>query len=296
MSPLVGTGALVRLALRRDRFTLPPWIAAITLLCVGTASGFARRYPTPEARLTIAHSVGSNPALRALIGPPFDLGSIGGLTAWRVGGTVAVLAALMSLFTVIRHTRAEEEAGRLDLLCAGVVGRHAALTAALLVALGGNVLGAVVVVIGLLAVGLPAAGSVALGLGVASAGCVFAAVAAVAAQLTERARVARGIAGGVLGLCFVLRAVGDAGPTWLSWCSPIGWTQQLRPFAHERWWVVALALGMSVALAGAAHALVARRDVGRGLWPARPGVAEAPARLRSGFALGWRVHRGALLG
>ena len=44
---------------------------------------------------------------------------------------------------------------------------------------------------------------------------VFTAVAAVAAQLSASARVARGTAFGVLGAAFTLRAVGDAsGSTW----------------------------------------------------------------------------------
>ena len=41
-----------------------------------------------------------------------------------------------------------------------------------------------------------------------------------------------------------LIAVGDvsgqAGPSWLSWASPIGWGQQMRPYADERWWVLGL--------------------------------------------------------
>jgi len=59
---------------------------------------------------------------------------------------------------------------------------------------------------------------------VAGVGLTFAAVAGVAVQLTESAGTAKGIAGAILGLSYLLRAAGDVGErSWLSWLSPIGW-------------------------------------------------------------------------
>ena len=128
----------------------------------------------------------------------------------------------MSLLTVVRHTRTEEETGRLELLGATVVGRYAPLTAALLTAAVANVSIVVLTVLFLAGTGLPTAGSVALALAIGLCGLVFAAVAAVAAQLTANARSANGIAAAVLGASFLLRALGDTGPTWVSWISPWG--------------------------------------------------------------------------
>jgi len=301
MSAVAGTAALARLALRRDRVMLPAWILVIAGLTATTASSFAQLYPTVEARQEFATGIGRNPSLFALYGRAFDLTSVGGLTAWRIGGFAAVLAALMSLFTVVRHTRAEEEAGRLELVGSGVVGRLAPLTAALLVAFGAGLILAALVAAGLIGVGLPAAGSFALGLAIATGGWMFAAVASTAAQLTESARAANGIAAAVLGLSYLLRAIGDtAGEhSWLanlSWLSPIGWTQQVRPFVGERWWVFGLAAVFAAVLTAAAYRLVARRDLGAGLLPSRPGPAEAARTLRSPLALAWRLHRAALAG
>jgi ABC-2 type transport system permease protein len=130
---------------------------------------------------------------------------------------------------------------------------------------------------------------------------MFAAVGAVAAQLTEGAGGARGIGLGALGLAYLLRAAGDTAGRdgtfgWLSWLSPIGWAQQTRPFAGERWWVFALAAGLVVGLVVAALVLLGRRDVGAGILPARLGPAAAAPSLRSPLALAWRLHRGLLLG
>src|SRR6266545_4865479 len=211
------------------------------------------------------------------------------------------LAGRASLLTVIRHTRSDEEAGRRELLGSTVVGRNAPLTAALLVTLAADLVLGAVLAAGMVGLGLPATGSVAYGLSVAAAGWMFAAVGAVAAQLTDGAGGARGLALGTLGLAYLLRAAGDTsgsdgGLGWLSWLSPIGWTQQTRAYADERWWVFVLVLASVVVLAAAAYAVLARRDVGAGVLPARLGPATAAPGLRSPLALAWRLHRGSLLG
>ncbi|GGM63542.1 exporter of polyketide antibiotics [Longimycelium tulufanense] len=297
MGTLVGTGSLVRLALRRDRVRLPIWIVGLTVVPVITASALADLYPTVESRRQFGSILSSNPSLTALIGPVFDPSSIGGLTAWRVGGFIAVLVALMSLLTVVRHSRAEEEAGRLELLGATVVGRHAPLTAALVVAFGANLVLAALVALGLAGLGEPA-GSVALGLSFAAVGWVFAALAAVTEQLTAHARTATGLAGLILGVTFLLRVAGDAsgedGPVWLSWLSPIGWAQRIRPFADERWWVLAFPAAFAVVLVAVAHLLVAHRDLDAGLIPTRSGPETAAPSLRSPLGLAWRLHRASL--
>jgi ABC-2 type transport system permease protein len=296
MTSLAGTRTLLRLNLRRDRVMLSGWIAALALTMVGSAQAYANLYATPKSLLDLTAGIGDNAATLAIYGPVYDV-SIGGLTAWKPGVVALVLAGLMNLLVVVRHTRADEEAGRLELLGAGVVGRNAALAAALTVAVGADLTLAVVTTVGTIAVGLPAAGSLALGLALASAGAMFAAVAAVAAQVTESARMANGIAASVLGLSYLIRAIGDStGTGWIGWLSPIGWAQQIRPFAGERWWVLALVVVLSTALVATAVALLARRDIGAGLLPPRPGPAHGGAGLSNPLALAWRLQRNALAG
>ena len=151
MSLFAGTGSLIRLALRRDRVRLPIWILLLAVLPVITAASFAELYPEAAAREQIALTLGSSPAINVLLGPLYSP-SIGGLTAWRLAVPASLLVALMSAFTVVRHTRGEEEAGRSDLLGANVVGRRAPLTAALIVASGAGVVAAA------LSVGRPGCG------------------------------------------------------------------------------------------------------------------------------------------
>jgi ABC-2 type transport system permease protein len=294
---LTGLWPMIRLALRRDRIWWPAWIAVISLQVIATAGAFESLFPTVQSRLGLGPTMGRNTSLRALYGPPFDLTSAGGFTAWRIGGFAAVFVALMSLLAVIRHTRAEEEAGRLELLRSGVVSRHAPLAAALLVTISANVLLAAIVTLGLISEDVPLSGAVALGLGYIGVGIVFAGISAVTAQISENARPARGLAAAVLGLAFLLRAVGDStdGATWLSWLSPIGWTQQARPFAHERWWVLLLPLVLGAVLIAVGVWLEGRRDFGSGLRPAPLGPERATATLSTATGLAWRLQRGSLL-
>ncbi|MEV4753513.1 ABC transporter permease [Micromonospora sp. NPDC049559] len=294
-----GAGGLVRLILRRDRVILPLWILALAALPTVYASSLAELYPTQAGLTAYANGTASNPSMVALLGPLHG-DSLGALTVQRCGFLLAIIA-LASLLTVVRHTRTEEEAGRRELLGSAALGRHAGLTAALLVTVGADAVLGLLAALGLLGQGLPATGAVAFGLAVLASGAVFAAVGAVTAQLSESAGAARGLGLGVLGLAFLLRLAGDSGGRdgglgWLSWLSPVGWVQQIRAFAGERWWVLAPAAGLAVTLAALAYALSARRDVAAGVLPPRLGPATAAPSLRSPLALAWRLHRNALIG
>ncbi|MFC4512397.1 ABC transporter permease [Streptomyces ehimensis] len=296
---LAGTGTLTRLALRRDRVLLPVWAVALSLTVAGVASAFESLYATPADRAGVSRSTNANASVRALYGPVFG-DSTGGLVAWRMAVLGGVLAGIMSLVIVVRHTREEEETGRQELLSAAVVGRRAPLTAALLTALAADGLVAVLVTAGLARAGLPAGGAAALGLAVAGTGLCFAGVAAVTAQLTDTARAARSLAGATVGLAFLLRAAGDAANAGASsplvWVSPVGWAEQTRAFAGERWWVLALPYAAAGLAAAAAFALAGRRDIGAGLLAGRPGAATAPRHLTGATGLAWRLQRGTLLG
>jgi polyether ionophore transport system permease protein len=296
----VGTGQLLRLALRRDRVVATVWTLLFVLMAASSAAATQGIYTTVEARVHAANTINGTPATLALYGRIFDPTSLGAVSMLKLGALGAALVALVAVFTVVRHTRAEEEAGRLELIGATVVGRSAALTAALVLSVGLAVVLAVLTAVALVGAGLPASGAFAFGLSWAGAGIAFAAVGALAAQVTESARTANGLGAAVLAAAYLLRAVGDATgsgtSTWLSWLSPIGWAQQVRPFAGDRWWVLLCLVVFAALVAAAAYALNARRDHGAGLIAQRPGRASAGAGLRTPLALAFRLHRGGLLG
>ncbi len=296
---LAGSGVLAKLAARRDRIMLPAWTYVITILVVSTGYSFKGLYKTSASREAVAAGISHNAATLALGGPLYG-DSIGALTVYKVGAASALAAGLMSIFIVIRHTRADEEAGRLELVGSTAVGRNAALAVGVLLAAVANGVVALLIFAGQAVIGLPVGGSAAIGLAVGSCGLFFAAVAAVAAQLSASARGARGIAIGVLAAAYLIMSAGAAAGTgglrWLLWLSPLGWATQVRAYAGDRWLVLALPVAAAVAVAAAAVVLAARRDLGAGLVPPRPGPAQAARWLRSPLALAWRLQRVGLIG
>jgi ABC-2 type transport system permease protein len=296
---LAGSRELARFGLHRDRVLLPVWIYALTAIAASGGYGIKFVYKTAAARAQLAASVRADPALSFLYGQLHGT-STGALVSWRYLTYAALGAGLMSIFVVIRHTRADEETGRLELVGSAAVGRNAALSVAVGIAALANVIVAVLAVAVLSVSGMPATGAVAFGLAEAGCGLVFAGLAAIAAQISGTARGARGLAISVLAVSFVLRAVGDSGGrhglSWLTWLSPAGWAELTRPFAGERWWLLALPALACLAGIMAAFALAARRDQGAGLVQPRPGRPEAGRGLAGPVGLAWRLQRGTLAG
>ena len=296
MKSLAGTRTMVRFILRRDRIVIPLYVLVFAAFVASQALGSKELYDTRAEREVYAATAGDNPALIALTGPAYRIDTVGGDTAWQVGGFGGAVVALASMILVGRHTRAEEQTGRGELLRASVLGRYAHPTAALIVVVAVNALLAAATAFALMYLHLPTAGSVAFGVSMGAVGIVFAAVGVVAAQITAYASTAYGLGGAALGISYGLRAAGDVGDGTLSWLSPIGWAQGMRPFADERWWPLFLFLGATVVLLTAGFALMGRRDQGAGLLAVRPGppVASAGLARPAGFAL--RLRRGLLIG
>ncbi|MFJ3216457.1 ABC transporter permease [Kitasatospora sp. NPDC086801] len=297
---LAGTTALLRFALRRDRVRLPAWVLGLGLLTLASAGSVHTVYPTAADRASIAHASAS-PAVLAMTGPGHYLADYtwGAMLGHRMLGLLAVLAGLMSVLIVTRHTRAEEESGRAELVRSAAVGRHAQLAAALAAAAVADLALGLLLAAGLPALGVPGlgtGGALLFGAATAAGGLLFAAVAAVAVQVTAHARTASGLALAVLGAAYAVRAAGDAGSNGLSWASPIGWLQRSYPFVDDRWWPLLPALALTAATGAAGFALSTRRDLGSGLRAARPGPPTARPALGTPLGLALRLHRGLLGG
>lgn len=128
----------------------------------------------------------------ALYGRVYDVTSLGAIAMVKMGGIGSALLAVLAFVLVIRHTRAEEEVGRLELLAGGVLGGYAPLAGGLACACGVALATGLLTAVPLAAVGLPLVGSLAFGLAWTGTGVVFAGVRAVAAQLATSARAAWG--------------------------------------------------------------------------------------------------------
>lgn len=290
---LIGTGGLIRLILRRDRIWLLLWMLVILSIILGGAVSIEDVYPTVEARQERFDQIMNIPMFMLFQSKAFDT-SPGALATQQAFGGSTILAALGSALFLVRHTRKEEQMGRRELIGSTVIGRHAPLAAALTVVLGSGMIVAGVSTIGLIGIGFPMAGSLALGLVVGSAVWIAAAMAAVAAQVTENSGVASMSAFGLFYGFHFVRGISDMGGeslAWLGWLVPNGWLEHVRPFAGERWWVFGLIVVWVILLLRLAFRLVGRRDLGAGLIPSRNGPATAPTGLRNPMGLAWRLQR-----
>lgn len=294
------TGLLIRLALRRDRIRLSIWIAMLSLLMIYTPNALELAYPEEAQRLARVNLL-KTPAGMMMGGPVFgvDETDLGVMMANELMLTLIVATSILAILTVIRHTRAEEESGTAELVLASVVGRYARTTAALSVAAGVNVVLTVTMTAAMVASGFGVSDSLGMCAGVTAVAMVFAAVAAVTAQMWRAARAATGTAMAALALAALIRGIGDVidnSGSALSWFSPIAWAQQMRSFVDLRWWPLALLIGLTLALVTLAAALERRREYddatlsSRGEHPgARPvrGVLALHLVLQRGQTIGW---------
>jgi ABC-2 type transport system permease protein len=257
---------------------------------------YTSAYPTLSSRLQLAHSFANNKAVVLFYGKAYDLVTAGGYAAWRTGGTLALFAAMFALFAAVRAMRTEEDAGRAELVLAGLVGRRTVFTCSLLAIAAGIAVLWLAEFAGLALAGLPAGGSAYLALATASVASVFAGVGALTSQLasTRRAALQYGVA--VFAIAFLLRVIADTsgGEQWLRWATPLGWAEELRPFTGARPLVLLLPLAASAALLASAAWIAAGRDVGSGLLRARDSAAPRLRLLSSATAHALRQERASL--
>ena len=291
-----ATAALVRRAAAGGRVTTVAYGLIFLVIGVVQPVAYRRTYPTPEDRLQFAVSFGNDKVTRIFYGRPYDLLSVEGYTAWRVGGVLVVFAALWAVLAASRALRGEEDAGRHEIVLAGAVGRATAYVASLLAIGLGAIALWIALLAGLLIGGLAVGGAAYMALAVVSVVPVFVGVGALASQVAATRRLANAIAIGTLVGALLLRVAGDTSATLrpVRWATPFGWVEEMRPFTGARPLVLLLPVAASVALLAAAGAIAVRRDVGAGLLGVRDEHAARTRMLGSPTAQALRGERGVL--
>lgn len=294
---LVGTGLLLRLGLRRDRLKLPLWTISIALF----VPFFFRSLEStagPDPQQAVDDLADARTMLDIFAGPVYGLDSVTLQKYFLMYNQEFLLAAaLMSILTIVRHTRGEEQSGRAELVRTAVIGRHAPLTAALLVAVLSNAVLAVLLSIGAANIGFGDGDAALYGASIGATGLFFAGLTATTVQLASTGKAAAGISGAALAAASIGRgaaaAQGNDHPAL--WLSPMSWANLTRPITDPTWWPVLLALGTGAAFAALGYALSARRDVGRGFLAPRRGRTAASRWLSTPLALALRVQRRTIL-
>ncbi|WP_407272108.1 ABC transporter permease [Radiobacillus sp. PE A8.2] len=287
-------GPLSRLIIRQDRIRIPIWLIGLIFFTLVVPASFSDLYGTDEQREGLAETM-QNPAMTAMVGPgDLDNYTLGVMTAHQMLLMTAAVVGLMSILLVIRHTRTEEEDGRIEMIRALPTGRLSNLNATLVVISGTNLVLALISGYGLYALGLESLnleGSLLYGAILGATGLVFAGVAALFAQLSESSRGAVGLSIAVLLITYLIRAIGDVSNQTLSMLSPLGWIPQAEVYSDNHWWPVLSMIGLAIILYAVANYLNAIRDLGQGFLPSKPGKKYASRFLQTPIGLALRLQR-----
>ncbi|MGA4508924.1 ABC transporter permease [Propionibacteriaceae bacterium G1746] len=283
--------------LRTGWRTLLGWWLAMVALAAITAQSMERTYPTPAEVRAYGETIGSGAAIQMMNGRIAGLDTLGGIFANEFGFIVSFVVPVMGIALVARSTRREEESGRLELLLASALGRHAPLAAALLITLGVALVTGLGVWASVLGTDIDVAGAAWYAAGIAAMIMLFGAVAAVAAQLAENTRGVWMIGVAIAIASYLVRGLSAVNDGWYGWLTPHGLFDGIKAFGgNPQWWPLAVLVAVSVVLVVVAAGLNASRDLGAAMWQARPGARHASAVLRSPWGIALHEHRGALIG
>ncbi|KKI90113.1 ABC transporter permease [Bacillus sp. SA1-12] len=289
------TGRMIRFILRRDRIRLPVWLIALSFITILTASSFTGLYKTEQERQAIAETM-RNPAMTAMVGPGYGLDdyTAGPMMAHQMLLFTAIVVAIMNILLVTRHTRADEEEGRIELIRSLPVGKLSNASASVIVMFTINTILAFIVGLGLYSLQIESMdlnGSILYGSALGATGIFFTAVTVLFAQLSENARGTIGLSFILLVTAYLLRAVGDVSNEILSWFSPFGWILGTEVYVNNIWWPIILTVGVSLVLVAVALYLNTIRDLESGFLPSKPGRKHATRFLKSPIGLAFKLQR-----
>lgn len=290
-----NTNVLSRFILQRDRIRIPTWLISLSLITFSVAMAFTDLYATDQDRQAIAETM-RNPAMSAMVGQGYGLDNYtnGAMLAHQMLLFTGLTVAIMSILLVARHTRADEEDGRIEMIRSLPTGRLSNLSATVLVVSGTNVLLALIIGFGLYALGIESMdlhGSLLYGAALGAIGIFFSAITALFAQLSENNRSTIGLSFAALGISYLIRGIGDAGNEAISWFSPLGWVLGSEVYVNNYWWPILLTIGVALIIVILSLYLNAIRDLESGFISAKPGRKYAPQFLQSPLGLTLRLQR-----
>lgn len=280
--------------IRLDRIRLSLWLLGLSFFTLIVPMSFSGLYGSQQERDGMAQTM-ANPAMTAMVGPGnLENYTLGAMTAHQMLLMTAVVVGLMSILLVSRHTRADEEEGRLEMIRSLPAGKLSYLNAAIFVIAGTCAVLALINGLGLYALsleGMDLEGSLLYGAALGAAGLFFAGVTAVFAQLSNNSRGTVGYSIAFLLGSYLVRAMTDITDESLSWISPLSWVTKAEVYSENNWLPIILMVLASLLLFITANYLNAIRDLESGFFPSRPGRRHASRFLQSPLGLTLRLQK-----
>lgn len=281
---------------RRERVTTPLWILSIVSSLLMFSLLYPTLIPTGEEAMALARSM-QNPAMVAMMGPVYGLDAISQAIVMSQETLLWYLIAIsvMNIFLVTRHTRTDEELGRVELLLAQPIKPKTPTIAPILFALIVNTVISILGFIGLLIIdleGTTLCGALAFVLAIGSVGFFFAALTLLLAQIFASSTGVLTASLSFLGVSYIIRAFGDLRESSITLFSPFGVALKVRAFYLNDLWPIPILLLQALVLIALALLFNHVRDHGGGIIPQRAGRIHAPKSLLTPLGFAWRLSRG----
>lgn len=294
-----NTEILSRAMLRRDRIRIPVWIFSLVFFTVIIAAVLPDLYTTSMEREIMAETM-KNPAITVMLGPGYGLDNYtdGAMMAHFMLVFTALAVGIMGILLTIRHTREDEEEGRIEMIRSLPVGSLSTLTATMLILTLTNIIMSLLIGVGLYSLGFESmdlSGSLLYGASLGAIGIFFAALTGLFAQLTSNTRSAIGYSFSFLIISYMVRGIGDVGNEILSLISPLGLILRIEVFVNNYWWPVYVTLAISLIIFAISLYLNSIRDLDAGFIHARKGKRNASRLLSSPLGLALRLQRTSII-
>ena len=204
-----NTSTLTKFIFKRERISTSIWIIGIVALTLIVAAVFPTMFTSDVDRLIMAETM-QNPAMVAMLGPVYGIDNYtnGAMMSNMMLLFTIIGVALMNTFLVVKHTRKEEEDGRVELIRSLPAGRLSNLSATMIVVVIVNLILALLTGFGLYALQVESMdlfGSLMYGAVLGVVGIFFAGVTAIFCQLASTTRGAYSYSFIFLGLSYIIQ-------------------------------------------------------------------------------------------
>ncbi|MBN2796317.1 MAG: ABC transporter permease [Clostridia bacterium] len=290
---------MMKVILRKDRVSILVWSLSLISFTFYVAIAMPYLFPS-EADLMAMTQMLENPAMISMLGPIYggpDY-TFGAIMAAEMLIFTGIAVAVMNILLVTKHTRRDEEDGLIELIQSLPVKKTIPLKATLIT------YGFVNLIIGLI-IGIPLElmhiesmdmmGSIVYGLTLSAIGIIFVMLTGLMAQLSSSSRGTLGLSFLLLGLFYMMRAIGDISSEALSLVSPLGLMMRSKPYVDNSLIPLTIMIFASFFIGYVAISLNMKRDLDAGFLPQKNGKAEASKYLSSPFGLIVKLQKNSLV-
>lgn len=294
-----NVGSLTKFMFRRERVRIIVWIASLVAVTIMVTFAFEGMFSSDAERTAMAVTM-DNPAMIAMVGPNYSPThyTTGAMMANEMLLFTILAVVIMNIFMVIRHTRRDEERGRLELIRSLPTGHLSVLGATMVLAFFVNAVLAILTGVSLYVLGIASmgfAGSMLYGVALGVSGMLFAVLTALFTQLVSSARGAMGYSLALMGLFYLMRASGDVNNETLACISPLGLVLRTKVYVENLWWPIFVILGIAAVVLVLVFYLNSIRDIGGSFIAARKGRTYASRFLQTTMGLAFRILRPSLI-